>query len=137
MNFAHRVAAPAIFTRSENFCWLDEIDKMVRDSALFGEGNFSGADIEMAVDLRGIANKDFAAQALGEIDSQRRFTRGGRPKNYDEPRELAHPEKAQWRSSSARSTSPASSRDPAICARLSFINFCVSGGLLVPGEYCR
>ncbi len=72
---------------------------MVRDAAPIGCGNFAGADIEMTVDLRGIADENFAAQAFGKRDAQRGFSRSGRPQNHYEPRKGArltgHPEKAQ------------------------------------------
>ena len=98
---------------------------MVRNAALFGERHFSRADIEMAVDLSGIADEDFAAEAFGKADSQRRFPRRGRPQNHDEPRarlrhDAVHPRKAQYRSRSASSTRPASTMAPAIWARFSF-----------------
>src|SRR5450432_659547 len=54
--------APAIFARRENFFRLDQINEVMRNSLLLRQWNLSGTDIEMAVDLGGIADQDFAVQ---------------------------------------------------------------------------
>ena len=48
----------------------------MRDSLLLGGRDFCGADIEMAIDLRGIADEDFAVEFFGEGDGQRGFSGG-------------------------------------------------------------
>ena len=87
--------AAAIFSRGENFVRLDQIDQVMRNAALFGERHFRGADIEMPINLRGIADQNFAAELFGELDSQSRFSRSSGPEDDDEPREVAHPENFQ------------------------------------------
>src|SRR5208282_1603102 len=111
---------PAILSGCEHFLWLDEIDEMVRNSALLGGRDFRCSYIEMPVDLRRIANKDFSAESLGEPDPESRFARSVRPENHYEPREIAHPENFQYRSKRASNTSTASRRAPTTCVRFSF-----------------
>ncbi len=113
--------AAAVITGSKNFSGLDEINQVVRDAVLFGRRNLSRADIEMAIDLRGIADQDFAAEFFGEMDAQRGFAGGGGAKHNNEPRQRVHPENFQWRSRRASNTSAARSRAPITCVRLIFM----------------
>ena len=57
---------------------LDEIDKVMPDAALLGKGNLRGADVEVAVDLRGVADEDFAAKFRSKLDSERGFSGSSR-----------------------------------------------------------
>jgi len=109
----------AIFSGSENFLGFYQVNEVMRNSALIGGRNFSGPDIKMAVNLRGIADKNFAAELLGKFDSQRRFSGSSRPENYQEPREVAHPENFQYRNKRISKTTAANNRAPATCARFS------------------
>src|SRR5580693_4500587 len=43
--------AAAIFPGGENFFGIEQVDQMVGDALLLGWQNFSGADIEVTVDL--------------------------------------------------------------------------------------
>ena len=88
-----RVAA--VISGRENFRRLDEVDQVMRDAALLGCGNFRGADIEAAVNLRGIANQHLPIQALGEPNRERRFAGSSGPEDDDELRKRAHPENFQ------------------------------------------
>ena len=63
----------AIVTRGKNLQGAHKIHQMMRNPALFGRGNFGGADIEVTVDLRGIADQDFAAQAFRRAKSPARI----------------------------------------------------------------
>ena len=74
---------------------LDKIHQVMRNAALLGDGNFRRADIEAPIDLRGIADQNFAAEALRQRNSQRGFARGSRPQNHYEPRQRRHPENFQ------------------------------------------
>ena len=47
------------------------------DALLFFGGRFGGADVEAAIDLHGIDGNDFAADALGELQSDFGFADGG------------------------------------------------------------
>src|SRR3984957_17442283 len=85
----------AIFPGGENFFGIEQVDQMVGDAPLLGWQNFSGADIEVTVDLSGITNQDFAVQFFGDLDAQRGFAGGGGTENYDQRREATHPENFQ------------------------------------------
>ena len=98
---------------------FDEIDQMMRDAALLRDGNLCGADVEVPIDLRRIANEDFAAESLRETDSERRLARSGRPEDHNEPREIVHPGNFQYRSRRISKTIAASRRAPTTWARLS------------------
>ena len=76
-------------------CGIEQIDQMVRDVLLLGGRNFAGADVEMTVELRGIADENFAVEFLGELEAQRGFAGGGGAENYDQRREAGHPENFQ------------------------------------------
>ena len=67
----------------------------MRDALLFSRGNFCGADIEVPVHLRGIADQYFSAQFFSELNPQRGFAGSGGTKHHDEPRQRAHPENFQ------------------------------------------
>src|SRR5271170_3560506 len=51
----------AVFPGGENFVGVDEIDEVMRNSALLVERNFGSAEIEAAINLGRIANENFAA----------------------------------------------------------------------------
>src|ERR1700675_2214437 len=68
--------AAAIVARGEDFSRFHEIHQVMRDAALFADGNLPGANVEAAIDLCGIAGKDFAVETLGERDAQRGFSGG-------------------------------------------------------------
>ena len=55
---------PLVIAGGKNFLRLDQIHQMMRDAALVGRGNFRGADVEMPIDLRGIADEDFAVRVF-------------------------------------------------------------------------
>ena len=65
-----RECTAAIFAGSEHFRRLYQIDQMMRDPALLGDGNLGRANIEVAVHLRGIANQDFAAKLFRRGESR-------------------------------------------------------------------
>ena len=67
----------------------------MRNTVLLRRGNFRGADIEVAIHLRGIANQYFAAQFFGEVNPQRGFAGSGRAEDDDQRREATHPENFQ------------------------------------------
>ena len=113
--------ASAVISRSKNLRRLDEIHQMMRNAALFGDRDFRRADIEMAIHLRGIADQYFAAKSFRELNSQRGFAGSGGTQYNDEPRQRAHPENFQYRSSRPSNTSAARRRTPIICVRLSFM----------------
>ena len=119
--------AAAIFSGSEDFLGFYQVEEVMRNSALLGGRNFGSSNIEMPVDLRRIADKNFAAKPLSKFDSQRRFSRSSRPENYQEPREVAHPENFQYRNKRISKTTAANNRAPATCAR-----FSLNAGPLVP-----
>src|SRR5271156_2247358 len=75
--------AAAILSCGENFVRIEQIDEVVGDALLLGGRNFSGADVEVAGELRGIADQDLAVQFFGEFDAERGFARGGGTENYD------------------------------------------------------
>ena len=52
--------------------------QVVRDAAAGLEGEFGRAEVEMAVDLQGIAIHDFPAEFRGNLQCQVAFTRTGR-----------------------------------------------------------
>jgi len=79
-----RVAA--VVAGGENFVGLDEVDEMMRNFLLVARENFRGADVEVAIDLRRIADEDFAFEALGEFDGERGFAGGGGAEDDDEAR---------------------------------------------------
>ena len=121
--FEHIEGSPAIFTGRENFVRLDEINEMMRDATLFGGRHFARANIEVTINLSGIADEDFTTEAFGKMlipsadlpDAVGpRITMSRAPASGAT---LLIPETPQYRSRSANSTSPASSRAPAICAR--------------------
>jgi hypothetical protein len=119
--------AAAIFAGSEYFLRLHQINEVMRDSTPFGWRHFRGPDIEVPVDLRRVADKNFAAEVLGKFDTQGGFAGSGRPEDYQEPGEVAHPENFQYRSKRISKTTAANSRAPATCAR-----FSLNAGPLVP-----
>src|ERR1700678_1864846 len=88
-------SAAAIFARRENLFWLDQINEVMRNSLLLRYWNLSGADIEMAVDLGGIADENFTIQFFCEFDAQHGFTGSGGAEDNDQRREATHPENFQ------------------------------------------
>ena len=89
--FEHFDRAPAIFACGENFLRLDEIHQMMRDAALLRDRNLRGADVEMAIDLRGIAYQNFAAEPFGERIPSADLPEAVGPENHHEPRESLIP----------------------------------------------
>ena len=67
----------AVVAGGEDFVGLDEVDEVMRDVLLIAGRDFCGADVEVAIDLRGIADEDFAVEALSEFDGERGFAGGG------------------------------------------------------------
>ena len=57
---------------------------MMGNSLLLALRNFRGADVEIAIELRGIADYNFAAKLLGDAHGQRGFARGGGAEDGDE-----------------------------------------------------
>ena len=51
---------PSIFASGKKFFGFNEVNQMMRDSLLLGERNLRRADVEIAVNLGGIAYEDFA-----------------------------------------------------------------------------
>ena len=51
---------PAIFAGGKKFVGFNEVNQMMCDSLLFGERNLRRADIEVTVNLGGIADENFA-----------------------------------------------------------------------------
>ena len=78
--------AAAVVAGGEDFVGLDEVDEVMRDAALIARLNLGGADVEVAIDLRGIADEDFAVEALGEFDGEGGFAGGGGAEDDDEAR---------------------------------------------------
>ena len=111
--------AAAIFSGGEDFLRFHQVDEVMRNAALLGGTYFGGPDIEMPIHLRGIADQNFAAELLGEFDSKSRFSGSSGPENYEEPREVAHPENFQYRSKRISKTTAANKRAPATCVRFS------------------
>ncbi len=74
----------AVVAGGEDFVGLDEVDEVMRDVLLKAGRDFRGADVEVAIDLSGIADEDFAIEALGEFDGERGFAGGGGAEDDDE-----------------------------------------------------
>src|SRR3984957_15828904 len=87
--------AATIFSGGEDFFRIEQVDQMVGDALLFGWRNLSGTDVEVTVELGGIADENFAVEFLGELEAQRGFAGGGGAENYDQRREAGHPENFQ------------------------------------------
>ena len=85
---------------------------MVGNATLFGERNLGRTNIEMSIDLCGVANDDFAAQPLRERDSKGRFPGSSRSENDDEPRLIAHPENFPYGSKGTIGTSVVGGKSP-------------------------
>jgi hypothetical protein len=79
--------AAAVVAGGEDFVGLDEVNEVMRDVLLVARQHFSGADVEVAIDLRGIADEDFAVEALGKFDGEGGFAGGGGAEDDDEARE--------------------------------------------------
>jgi hypothetical protein len=73
--------AAAKFSGGKDFLRFYQINEVMRNSTLFGARHFRCANIEMAVNLCGIADKNFAAELPGKFDSQRRFSGSSRPED--------------------------------------------------------
>jgi hypothetical protein len=54
----------------------EDIKEMMRDAGPLSGGSFRGADVEAAVDLKGIAIDDFAMTVAGEGESEVAFAGG-------------------------------------------------------------
>jgi hypothetical protein len=76
----------AILSGGENFVRFNEINEVMRNPALLGGQDFGRADIEVAINLSGIANENFAAKALGEPNPQSRLPGSGWAEDDDEAR---------------------------------------------------
>ena len=76
----------AVVARGENFVGLDEVDEVMRDAVPIAPRDLCGADVEVAIDLRRIADEDFAVEAAGEFDGERGFAGGGGAEDDDEAR---------------------------------------------------
>src|SRR5580658_878466 len=113
--FKPRQSKPPVIAGGENVGWFDEIDQMVGNSLLLSRRNFRRADVEVTIDLRGIADEDFGVKLLGERDAECGLPGGGGPQDNGEPRKPAHPgsfQKPQYRSSRTSNTKAASRRAP-------------------------
>lgn len=69
--FENFPSAPRIIAGREDILRLDDIHKMMGNTLLLASRDFRGADVEMAVDLRGIADENFAAHPLSELNPER------------------------------------------------------------------
>src|ERR1700735_307095 len=105
---------------------------MMWNPALFAGRDLCRSNVEMPVDLRGIADENFAAKFLSQRNAERRFPRCSRTKHHDERRQRGHRRKIQWRTNKMISTTAASSRIPATWVRLKF-----TACSRLRGEYCR
>ncbi len=74
----------AIVSGSEDFVRLDEVDEMMPDALLFSRRNFRCADVEMTINLGGIADEDFATEFTGQGNAQGRFSGSGGAENDDQ-----------------------------------------------------
>ena len=74
----------AVVAGGENFVRLDEIDEVMCDALPVAARDLRGADVEVAIDLRRIADEDFAVEAAGEFDGERGFAGGGGAEDDDE-----------------------------------------------------
>ncbi len=83
---------------------IDDVDEVVRDAAPLGDRHLVGADVEAAVDGRGVAVDDLAAEALGGGQRQRRLARGRRSR---ESPDSAAPRAASLSTRAARAPGPA------------------------------
>src|ERR1700719_397062 len=97
---------------------------MVGNSATLWDSWFCGADVEAAIELRGIARDYFAAEPPGQPNAQRRFTRsrGTYDGNEWPIRFVWSHRKRRWRARTKIkiSTNSARRRLPRICWRASF-----------------
>jgi hypothetical protein len=125
--FQRTERAPAIFAGGKYFLRLEHVDEMVRNSTLLDGRHFRGPDIEVAVDLGGVAEQNFAVETPGKFDTQRGLSGSGGPEDYQEPREVVHPENFQYRSKRISKTTASNNKAPATCAR-----FSLNEGPLVP-----
>jgi hypothetical protein len=64
--------------------WLDDVDKMMRDSLLIVDRNLVCSNVETAIDGGRIAGDDFAAEMPRERDRQRTLSRGSRSDDGNE-----------------------------------------------------
>jgi hypothetical protein len=64
-------------------CGIGDVDQVMRDAAPVGGRNLVGADVEAAVDRRGIAVDDLAVEPFGDRQRERALPRRGRAKNRD------------------------------------------------------
>jgi hypothetical protein len=76
----------AVVAGGEDFVGLDEVDEVMRDFLLVARKDLRGADVEMTIDLRRIANEDFAVETLCEFDGEGRFAGGGGAEDDDQAR---------------------------------------------------
>ena len=53
--------------------WRDEINQVMRDAFAFVEWHFSGGDLNLFIDLDGIAVDDLAVELEGDFDSECAF----------------------------------------------------------------
>src|ERR1700730_12913039 len=101
---------------------------MVSNSAALSRTRLGRADVEPAIELRGIARDHFAVELFGEPNAQRRFSRSRGTDDGNEWRMLifqAH-RKRRWRARTNRKMSTNSARRmlPKICCRAGLNSSC-------------
>jgi hypothetical protein len=69
-----------------------EIQEMMRDSSLFSHGSFGGANIEIAINLDGVAIDDFSVELTRQVNGQAGFS-GSRGAENDNERPIIQMEK--------------------------------------------
>ena len=80
----------AVIAGGEDLVRLEEVHEVVRDGGLLGRANLGGADIEVAVDLGGIAAEDFSVPAASDFNGEGGFAGGGGAEDDDEGGGRAH-----------------------------------------------
>ena len=126
--FEREECVAAIVACGENFVRLDDINEVMWDFFPLALRNLRSPNIEVPVNLRRIADENFAAQSFREFDAQRGFAGGSRAEDDDQAREFGrfrcrrvhvHRDKYQRRSRTINATA-ASSSAPVTCVRLRF-----------------
>ena len=68
----------------EGFLGATNVEEMMGRGEAFGEGEFGGADVEAAEELKGVAIDDFAVEVAGEGDGEGAFAGTGGPDDGEE-----------------------------------------------------
>src|SRR4030095_11978708 len=104
------------------FAGIENVEQVMRDLLPLAKGWLGRADVKSAIELRGIAGDNFAAELLRQQNDKRARTRGGGSDDHCERRKRRHRNRiCQARATKITRDNPSRRMLPRTCWRVGFI----------------